>query len=103
MNEILALDLATTTGWCRGAPGSIPKCGTERVAKYDGASHNAIFANALTFFAFFLTVDPRPTSIIIEALLPPQAMLGETSRKTRDLLAGLHGVVRGVAHSRGIY
>jgi hypothetical protein len=101
--EILALDLATVTGWARGAPGDIPRCGTVRFASGEGASNNAIFANALTWCSTFLKQEPRPVSIILEAMLPPQAMKGETNRKTRDLLAGLHGIVRAVAHCRGIY
>jgi len=103
MVDILALDLATTTGWARGEPGSVPTCGTAHFAGPNGASINAIFANALSFFSVFLKQEPRPTSLILEAMLPPEAMKGETSRRTRDLLAGLHGIVRAAAHSRGIY
>src|SRR5262252_3921959 len=101
--QILALDIATSTGWAFGKPGEIPACGTVHFASDDGASNDAIFANALTWFSGFLKPQPRPTSLILEALLPPAAMKGETSRQTRDLLGGLHGVIRGVAHARGIY
>jgi len=100
---ILGLDLATVSGWCLGRPGDIPVCGTVRFASDEGASNDAIFANALTWFSGFLKPEPRPTSLILEALLPPAAMKGETSRQTRDLLGGLHGVIRAVAHARGIY
>jgi len=98
----LALDLATVTGWARGAPGELPRCGTVRFGE-EGASDNAVFAQALTWAAKYLEPEPRPTSIIIEAMLPPQARIGKTSRQTRDRLAGLHGIVRAVAYCRGIY
>jgi hypothetical protein len=100
---IVGLDLATTTGWARGAPGEIPRCGIVRFAGSEGASNNAIFANALKWFSEFLKDEPRPTSIILEAMLPIEALKGETSRQTRDLLAGLHGIVRAVGHCRGVY
>lgn len=100
---ILALDLATTTGYAIGLPGDVPRCGTAHFAGPNGASINAIFANALTFFSGFLKQEPRPVSLILEAMLPPEAMKGETSRRTRDLLAGLHGIVRATAHCRGIF
>jgi hypothetical protein len=98
---ILGLDLATTTGWAIGAPGETPRCGSLRFGKPDSSS-DAIFADALRWLSEFLRSE-RPDSIMLEAMLPPQAMKGETSRATRDRLAGLHGVVRGVAHCRGIY
>jgi len=100
--DILALDLATTTGFARGAPGSMPVCGFIDFAPH-GASENAVFGNALTWLSGYLLVHPRPTSIILEAMLPPEALKGATSRATRDRLAGLHGIVRSVAHCRGVY
>jgi len=100
--DILAIDLATTCGWARGFPGATPACGIARFGS-PNASNNAIFGNALKWMSDILKAEPRPHSIILEAMLPPQALKGETSRATRDRLAGLHGIVRGVAHCRGIY
>jgi hypothetical protein len=34
-------------------------------------------------------------------MLPPGAKVGQTNSSTRDRLAGLHAIVRGVAHIRG--
>jgi hypothetical protein len=98
--DILALDIATTTGWARGAPGEMPRSGSVRFGKA-ASSTDVVFAEALRWLSNFLKVDP-PTSIMLEAMLPPQAMKNETSRATRDRLAGLHGVLRGVAHCRGV-
>ena len=100
--DILALDLATCTGYARGKPGELPQCGTVRFGEED-ASANAVFAHALTWASKFLEPKPRPHAIIIESMLPPTALKGETSRATRDRLAGLHGIIRAVAYCRGIY
>jgi hypothetical protein len=100
--HILALDLATTTGFCIGAPGEMPRCGSVRFGNSE-TSADAVFAHGLKWFSEFLRPEPRPSSIILEAMLPLTAMKGETSTATRDRLAGLHGVVRAVAHLRGIY
>ena len=40
--------------------------------------------------------------LIMEALLPPDAMRNHTSRQVRDRLAGLHGMARGIGHKAGI-
>jgi hypothetical protein len=103
MTLILALDLATVTGWAKGAPNDArPTSGFIRFGDAE-SSPNAIFGAALTWLSNFLKEEPRPTSLILEAMLPPQAKLGATSAAVRDRLAGLHGVARSVAHLRGIY
>jgi hypothetical protein len=103
MTMILALDLATTTGWARGAPtDACPVSGFVRFGDAE-SSPNAVFAAALTWLSELLRQDPRVTMLVLEAMLPPAAKLGATSTATRDRLAGLHGVARSVAHLRGIY
>lgn len=102
MTDILALDLATTCGWARGCVGAVPASGSILFARAQ-ASDNAVFAAALTWLSGVLEPKPRPDLIVIEALLPPQAMKGHTSRAVRDRLAGLHGIVRAVAFLRGVY
>jgi hypothetical protein len=101
-HDILALDLATITGWARGVPGSIPTCGIIKFGNSD-ASASATFAGALRWFSEFLKADKLPTAIMLESMLPPGAMKGETNRAARDRLAGLHGVIRAVAHCRGVF
>lgn len=101
MTDILALDIATVTGWARGRIDQTPRSGSHRFGTlHDG--HNEVFAAALQWFGRFLATSPVPDLLIIESLLPPEAMLNRTSRQVRDRLAGLHGVIRAQAKSAGI-
>lgn len=102
MIDILALDIATTTGFARGKVGATPLADTVHFAQHAGASNNAVFGAALSKLSTYLNAD-KPDLVVIEAMLPPDAMKGETSRAVRDRLAGLHGIVRAVAYLRGIY
>lgn len=102
MTDILALDIATTTGWARGRVGSMPVSGSVRFGKAE-ASNNAVFAAAVKWIAALLEPQPRPDILVMEAMLPPAAKVGFTNVDVRDRLAGLHGIVRGVAHLRGVY
>jgi len=99
---VLALDVATVTGWARGRVGDMPVSGSIRFGS-PGASENAVFAHALTWISTVLEPQPRLDLLMIEGLLPPDAMKGSTTRQVRDRLAGLHGVVRAVAFLRGVY
>ena len=105
MRDILAIDLATTTGWARGSVGdATPSFGTQKF--YGGISGksqdgNAVFAASLKWITETLANNP-PDMVIMESLLPPAAMLNQTSRAVRDRLAGLHGVIRAAARRRGI-
>jgi hypothetical protein len=102
--NILALDLATVTGFARGdvaRPMPAPIAGSIRFAKAN-ASDNAVFAHCMNWISELLEPQPRPDLIAIEAMLPPLAKFGSTTGEVRDRLAGLHGIVRAVAHLRGI-
>jgi hypothetical protein len=101
MTEILAIDLATMTGFARGRVGELPVAGSILFGAR-GATNNAVFGNALAWISKLLEPQPRPDLVIMEAMLPPDAMKNHTSRAVRDRLAGLHGVIRGVAYLRGI-
>lgn len=101
MTLILAIDLATRCGFARGCVGELPIAGSVRFGKHNSRD-SAIFADALRWISQELEPQPRPDIVIIEAMLPPDAMRGATSRAVRDRLAGLHGIVKGVAHLRGI-
>jgi hypothetical protein len=99
--DILALDIATNCGWARGHIHGVPAAGSISFGKAN-ASANAVFANGLKWIADLLDPRPRPDVVIVEAMLPPDAKVGNTSRATRDRLAGLHAIVRAVAYLRTI-
>jgi len=99
MTDILAIDAATITGWARGIVGSAPEHGTVNFGRAD--TGDKVFASCLAWISHELELS-LPDQIFIEAMLPPQAMKGHTSRQVRDRLAGLHGVVRAVACKHNI-
>ena len=102
MTTVLALDIASTTGWALGAVGAAtPSCGSVRFAA-PGSSHAAILASCFDWMVE-LTKDKRPDIIAIEDLLPFGAARGRTNKKTGDLLGALHGIVRLVAFKRSIF
>jgi hypothetical protein len=100
MTDILALDLATITGWARGRVGETPTSGSIRFGTRE-ESDGCAFGHAIGWFSKLLEAEPRPDIIALEAMLPPGAKVGQTNSSTRDRLAGLHAIVRGVAHIRG--
>jgi hypothetical protein len=98
---ILALDIATRTGFASGRIGETPISGSVRFGNAS-IDENVVFGAALDWLSEQLQPHPRPDMVMIEALLPPEAMKNRTSRAVRDRLAGLHGVMRAVASLRGI-
>jgi len=102
MTDILAIDLATTAGYARGKLGdAAPLCGSIAFGRTDRGMTNAVFADALRWITDIIS-DAPPDIVIIEQMLPPEAMQGRTSRAVRDRLAGLHGIVRAAAHKHGV-
>jgi len=97
---ILALDLATRTGYARGRVGETPISASIRFGKH-GARDSTIFGEAIYWIGDLLEHD-LPDVLIIEDMLSPLAMRNETSRAVRDRLAGLHGIVKGLAHRYGV-
>lgn len=98
--DILALDLATVTGFARGRLGQKPVSGSIRFGRPKDSSQ-AVFGAALVWLEAQM-LEPKPDIVIIERLLPPEAMKNKTSRAVRDRLAGLHGIARAAAHLHGI-
>jgi len=96
---ILALDVATRTGYAYGKVGETPVSGS--IAFGNSTDNpNVVFAAALDWLSGFLEPEPRPDIVVLEALLPPDAMRGHTQKAVRDRLAGLHGIMRAVARLR---
>jgi hypothetical protein len=99
MTLILALDVATVTGFACGRIGEIPVAGSIRFGKH-GVRDHVVFGEAINWM--HATLHEPPDLLIIESMLPPDAMRNATSRAVRDRLAGLHGIVKGIAHLRGV-
>lgn len=100
--SILALDLATVTGWAEGVPGApTGTSGSFRLAP-PGASagerYDALFAWLWTRLSAF-----RPALIIYEAPAVPMHMRGATNIDTTAFLMGLPAIVEQVAHRKGVY
>ena len=102
MTDILALDLATFSGWARGHVGNSPTFGSYRFGKVK-ASNNAVFGHAIGWCIETLDPQPRPDIVMIENMLPPAAKVGNTSADVRDRLCGLQAIARGVCFRLGIY
>jgi hypothetical protein len=100
MTDILALDLATEAGWCRGPLDGAPSFGTIAFARGDDTDQE-IFGRALRWLSVLLEPQPRPEMLVLESLLPAAAAI-PSNKKTRDRLAGLRAVILGVADCRRI-
>ncbi len=97
---ILFLDIATTTGWCEGAPGARPESGTLRLCKTGGADAEA-FGGLLRWLGDRLTAR-RYLRVVFEAPVGPgMDRAGVTNWKTKRRLIGLCAVAEAVAHSTG--
>lgn len=97
---VLALDLATVTGWARGVPGGDPAYGSLRIAA-KGASHSAVFGKFGEWLIKETAGERRPDQIVYEA--PIIAKWGKTNADTNIILQGLPAIVEMVAWMRGIY
>jgi hypothetical protein len=102
MATVLALDIATRTGWCLGAVGAkLPTFGSVRFAS-QGASHAALFADALSWASSNFK-EWKPDRVVFEAPLPGSFRRGRTTANVAAILNGLPAIMQGVAHLRGIY
>ena len=99
--KIAALDVATNCGWACGIIGTCPAAGSIRFGIIAHDSPDEIFARALDWAVDFFERE-QPDILMLEALLPADAMVGKTSRMTRDRLAGLDAIMRGVARISGV-
>lgn len=101
MQRVLALDLASVSGWAVGEPGMLLAHGSIRFAS-KGASHEAIFANAYQWTADKIATY-GPNLIVWEAPLSTSFKRGSTTNDTTTLLFGLPAIVGCCAYQRGIY
>ena len=98
---ILALDLASTTGWACGEAGKAPTHGYIRFAS-PGAAHEAVFASALAWTNRMID-QYKPNTVVWESPLSTSFKFGRTNINTTTLLYGLPAVVGAAAYSREIY
>src|SRR5258708_16411204 len=98
---ILALDLASVSGWAVGEPGGEPAHGSIRFASV-GASHETIFAKAIIWTEEMIDKH-NPGLVVWESPMPPQARRGASNINTTTILFGLPAVIGGVCYLRGIY
>lgn len=98
---IMALDLASVSGWACGEPGQTPAHGSIRFASA-GASHEAIFAAASKWIGDKITFY-APGMVVWEAPLATSFRRGNTNINTTTLLYGLPAIIGAVAYLRGVY
>jgi hypothetical protein len=96
---VLALDLASISGWACGEPGGKPAHGSHRFARA-GASHEAIFAGAVKWINGLLN-EYEPRVVVWEAPMPTS--FKTTNINTATLLYGLPAVIGAVVYLRGVY
>jgi Holliday junction resolvasome RuvABC endonuclease subunit len=98
---VLALDLATETGWALGRPGDLkPDSGTVRFAS-KGASHAAISGGALEWMIEF-SKERACDEVVIEQEVRKKKTW-ESSTDADDITRGLIFMARGVLFKRGVY
>jgi hypothetical protein len=98
---ILALDIATRTGWAYGQPGSLPRSGS--VAFAPPGSNNGVVARGLILWLIdFLAVSPV-SKLYYEVPLDPRFMGKKTNFNTARVLIGLPLVAEGICEMRGVY
>jgi hypothetical protein len=100
MPVVLALDLASVSGWAVGEPGSEPEHGSHRFA-HAGASHEAIFHNAMQWAEEIIAMC-KPGLIVWEAPLAGFKG-GKTTVDVTTILFGLPAIVGAVAYRHGIF
>ena len=101
MRNVLALDLASVSGWACGEPGSVPEHGIIRFAS-PGASHEAVFCGAMNWM-LDMVVKRQIGVVVWEAPLAASFKRGKTTLNTTTLLYGLPAVVGAVAFHSGIH
>ena len=98
--NILALDIATVTGWAFGAPGSVPRAGTIRWADV-GSSNAAVGCGVLRWVSDFTKLN-KVDAVYFEAPFDPRVMGKKTNFNTTRLLVGLPFLIETLFEAKGI-
>ena len=96
--NVLALDLATVTGWAYGAPGDVPTFGSIRFIKPGGSRAAAYRAFRAWLEGKWNVRDAQPDLIVYESS-NVQFMGGKTNIDTIKLLIGLAEHLEEWAHN----
>ena len=87
--RVLALDLATTTGFAFGAPGSIPQCGHIRFASL-GSSRAKVYRHFRSWLEQRWNVrNHQPDLIVFESPMQGMMLAGRTNIESLKMLGGL--------------
>lgn len=98
---ILALDLASQTGWALGRVyDRIPQSGSIRFAP-KGASLGMVFSECRKWLKNFLIYNPGIEVIVFEAPMVPSHMIGNTNANTIRMLIGLTAVIEEATYQMG--
>ena len=95
--RILALDLASSTGYAVGAPGDVPLNGS---IKFEGQSMAARFVGCREF-VLMMCAKYTPKIVIFESPMAPSFMRGHTTTNTARVLLGLIAVVEATLYGKG--
>lgn len=87
--KVLALDLATTTGWAYGRPGKVPSFGHLRFSKPGTSRAETYRAFRDWLERYWNARDEQPDLIVYELPAIPSFMGGRTNVDTTKLLFGL--------------
>lgn len=100
--DILALDLATVTGFARGPVHGQPQCGSVQLAAR-GASPGAIGAGLTRWLGRLLSEEPKPDVLVYEEPLPFGVKLGKRNAHSDRILSGLCFLAHTIAFCRGVF
>lgn len=93
--SILALDVASVTGWCFGVPGSAPTAsGSLRFAE-QGADDPRVWSKAMVWLTQQIN-GLSPSIVYIEAPITSASPAGGSNAATMSRLIGLQAVLRAV-------
>ncbi len=100
--SILALDIATNTGWAEGDPEALkPHFGSLRLAP-EGSDQAALFGGMIGFLGTRFQAF-RPRTVVFEAPELFRLKSGKATRKTIEVLFGLPAVASGVCSRYAIH
>jgi hypothetical protein len=99
MTNVLALDLATVTGWALGKVGDDPKFGHIRFAKR-GETHAVAYRELRAWMEKMLAWNKAVNLIVYESPAVPSIMAGKTNIDTTRLLFGLSENLEEFCHAR---